>query len=314
MTDDRLTQPGPDPALGDIHLASRNDTAPIARSIAVLGTGKMGSAIAARLSAAGFQVVLWNRTRSRAEALGFGTVADTPAGAARAADMVVSSLTGPAAVLTAYLGPGGALSAGAGKLFIEMSTAGPDLVSSLAAQVAAAGGHPRRRADHRRPAGRPGRRGHDPGGWRRCGRRRGRPGAERARNGAPHRATGQRRAAQARGQQHARRRHPGGGRAAGGGRGRRPGPGRRVLGPAARRALARGAASRPHRGSPHAATLRPARPAQGRRPGAVPVRPRGRGDAAHSVGGRMGQRRRGIDPRSRHQRRRAAVPAVPTVD
>jgi 3-hydroxyisobutyrate dehydrogenase-like beta-hydroxyacid dehydrogenase len=140
MTDDRLTQPGPDPALGDIHLASGNDTVPIAHSIAVLGTGKMGSAIAARLSAAGFQVVLWNRTRSRAEALGFGTVADTPAGAARSADIVVSSLTGPAAVLTAYLGPGGALSAGAGRLFIEMSTAGPDLVSSLAAQVAAAGG------------------------------------------------------------------------------------------------------------------------------------------------------------------------------
>jgi 3-hydroxyisobutyrate dehydrogenase-like beta-hydroxyacid dehydrogenase len=123
-----------------IHLPTHDHAAPDARRIAILGTGKMGSAIASRLSAAGFQVVLWNRTRSRAEALGLGTVADTPAGAARAADMVVSSLTGPAAVVTAYLGPGGALTAGAGKLFVEMSTAGPDLVASLAAQVAAAGG------------------------------------------------------------------------------------------------------------------------------------------------------------------------------
>ena len=108
--------------------------------VAVLGTGKMGSAIATRLAAAGFEVTVWNRTRARAEALGLGRVADTPAGAVRATDVVVSSLTGAAAVLTAYLGPGGALSAGAGKHFVEMSTAGPDLVASLAAQVAAAGG------------------------------------------------------------------------------------------------------------------------------------------------------------------------------
>ena len=83
MTDDRHTPHGRNVALGHIHLASRDRTAPVARRIAILGTGKMGSAIAARLSAAGFQVVLWNRTRSRAEALGLGTVADTPAAAAR---------------------------------------------------------------------------------------------------------------------------------------------------------------------------------------------------------------------------------------
>jgi 3-hydroxyisobutyrate dehydrogenase-like beta-hydroxyacid dehydrogenase len=110
------------------------------RRVAILGTGKMGSAIATRLSAAGFEVVLWNRTRSRAEALGVGTVADTPAAAARKADVVISSLTGPEAVLAAYLGPDSALSAGAGRLFVEMSTAGPDLVSTLAAAVATAGG------------------------------------------------------------------------------------------------------------------------------------------------------------------------------
>lgn len=139
MTDDRLTPHARTVALGPIHPATPGRTAPTPPTVAILGTGKMGSAIAARLSAAGFQVVLWNRTRSRAEALGLGTVVDTPAGAARAADVVISSLTGPAAVLTAYLGPGGALHAAAGKCFVEMSTAG-DLVSSLAAQVTAGGG------------------------------------------------------------------------------------------------------------------------------------------------------------------------------
>jgi 3-hydroxyisobutyrate dehydrogenase-like beta-hydroxyacid dehydrogenase len=107
--------------------------------IAILGTGKMGSAIATRLAEADLEITLWNRTRSRAEELGLGTVADTPAAAARETDMVVSSLTGPEAVMAAYLGPDGALTAGEGKRFVEMSTAGPDLVSSLVEHVEAAG-------------------------------------------------------------------------------------------------------------------------------------------------------------------------------
>ena len=108
------------------------------RRVAIIGTGKMGSAIAGRLAGAGFEVVLWNRTRSRAEALSLGTVAVTPAAAARDAGIVISSLTGPDAVLAAYLGPDGALTAGEGKRFVEMSTAGPDLVSDLAEHVTAA--------------------------------------------------------------------------------------------------------------------------------------------------------------------------------
>jgi 3-hydroxyisobutyrate dehydrogenase/2-hydroxy-3-oxopropionate reductase len=108
--------------------------------IAVLGTGKMGSAIADRLHQGSFPLTLWNRTRARADALGLGTVADTPAAAVRSVDVVISSLTGPEAVRSTYHGPDGALSAGAGKLFIEMSTAGPDLLPSLSADVVAAGG------------------------------------------------------------------------------------------------------------------------------------------------------------------------------
>jgi 3-hydroxyisobutyrate dehydrogenase/2-hydroxy-3-oxopropionate reductase len=100
----------------------------------------MGSAIAGRLADRGFELILWNRTRERAEALGIGTVADTPAAAVRGVAIVISSLTGAEAVRSTYLGPEGAVSKGAGKLFIEMSTAGPDLLPSLAARVAAGGG------------------------------------------------------------------------------------------------------------------------------------------------------------------------------
>ena len=108
-----------------------NETKP---TIAILGTGKMGSAIATRLAAAGFELVLWNRTRSRAEALGLGTVVDTPAAAAREADLVVSSLTGPEAVGCLPRSRRRALGRG-GQAFMEMSTAGPDLVAELAAHV-----------------------------------------------------------------------------------------------------------------------------------------------------------------------------------
>jgi 3-hydroxyisobutyrate dehydrogenase-like beta-hydroxyacid dehydrogenase len=108
--------------------------------IAILGTGKMGSAIAGRLAEGGFKIILWNRTRERAEALGLGTVADTPAAAVRGADVVISNLTGAEAVRSSYNGPDGAISEGAEKLFVEMSTAGPDLLPTLAADIAAAGG------------------------------------------------------------------------------------------------------------------------------------------------------------------------------
>jgi 3-hydroxyisobutyrate dehydrogenase-like beta-hydroxyacid dehydrogenase len=100
-------------------------------TVAVLGTGKMGGAMARRLAASGFDLVLWNRTPEKAEQLHVGRVAATPADAARDADVVISSLTNDVAVRTVYLGEGGALNGGTGKLFIEMSTAGPGVAVEL---------------------------------------------------------------------------------------------------------------------------------------------------------------------------------------
>ena len=132
---------GPNSGAEHIHLPRTSDAVAAPRSrVAILGTGKMGSAIAARLAQAGFELMLWNRTKDRALALGIGRVADSPALATRDADIVISSLTGPDAVQAAYLGPSGALGAAEGRLFIEMSTAGADLVAILAKEVANAGG------------------------------------------------------------------------------------------------------------------------------------------------------------------------------
>ena len=55
----------------------------MAHRIAVLGTGRMGSALARRLAGAGAELTLWDRTADRATALGLGRVAASPAEAAR---------------------------------------------------------------------------------------------------------------------------------------------------------------------------------------------------------------------------------------
>ena len=80
-------------------------------TVAILGTGKMGGAMARRLASSGFEVTLWNRTPAKAEELHIGRVAATPAEATRAADVVISSLTNDAAVRDVYLGKDGALAA-----------------------------------------------------------------------------------------------------------------------------------------------------------------------------------------------------------
>ncbi|HXA28866.1 MAG TPA: NAD(P)-dependent oxidoreductase [Candidatus Angelobacter sp.] len=107
--------------------------------VAVLGTGKMGATLARRLAESGLEPVLWNRTRSRAEAVGVGHVVSTPAEAVRDADIVITSLTGADAVRAAYLGPDGALAAARGQLFAEMSTSGPDVIAELEPLVVATG-------------------------------------------------------------------------------------------------------------------------------------------------------------------------------
>src|SRR5258706_5487296 len=107
--------------------------------VAIIGTGKMGGAMARRLKSQGHELTLWNRTREKAEALGAGKVAATPAEAAREAEVVISMLTDADAVRTAYLGDEGVLKSAKGQVFIEMSTAGPDVATELAPRLAKAG-------------------------------------------------------------------------------------------------------------------------------------------------------------------------------
>jgi 3-hydroxyisobutyrate dehydrogenase-like beta-hydroxyacid dehydrogenase len=104
-------------------------------TIASLGLGRMGAAVAGRLLAAGHEVHVWNRTPDRAAPLvaAGARAAPTPAAAVRGAGVVIIMLTDAAAVTAVLSGPDGAEAGLApGACLVQMSTIGPDEVRDLA--------------------------------------------------------------------------------------------------------------------------------------------------------------------------------------
>ena len=93
--------------------------------VAVLGTGTMGRPMAENLARAGHDVVVWNRTRARAEQVAGVRVADTPVDAVRGADAVITMLTDGNAVEDAVR------DVDALPLWMQMSTVGVDATARL---------------------------------------------------------------------------------------------------------------------------------------------------------------------------------------
>ena len=108
-------------------------------TVAVLGTGRMGSAMARSLARAGVTVVLWNRSAGSVGALADelgGRIAATPAEAAAGADVTITMLADDAAVRAVFGGPDGVVrGARAGSVLVDMSTVLPGTIRSLAAEV-----------------------------------------------------------------------------------------------------------------------------------------------------------------------------------
>ncbi len=111
--------------------------------MAVIGTGRMGGAMAATISRAGFDTVLWNRDASKSERLGEALgvpVAASAAEAASKADVVLTSLGDDAAVERVYLGPEGIVQGiGAGAVAIDASTIDPRTAGKVGQAVDEAG-------------------------------------------------------------------------------------------------------------------------------------------------------------------------------
>jgi 3-hydroxyisobutyrate dehydrogenase/2-hydroxy-3-oxopropionate reductase len=108
-------------------------------TVAVIGIGRMGGAMAGTLRRAGFDLVLWNRDTDKsdrlASELGVG-VADTPAEAASRTDIILTSLADDVAVEHVYLGPEGIVHGiRSDGIAVETSTIDPETVMRVGAEV-----------------------------------------------------------------------------------------------------------------------------------------------------------------------------------
>jgi 3-hydroxyisobutyrate dehydrogenase-like beta-hydroxyacid dehydrogenase len=108
--------------------------------LAFIGLGKMGSGIAQNLVRAGFDVTVYNRTRAKAEQIENAHVADSPADAARDADVAMSMLADDHAVESVVFGEHGIASTlRKDALHISHSTISTALARKLASEHAARG-------------------------------------------------------------------------------------------------------------------------------------------------------------------------------
>ncbi len=111
--------------------------------VAVVGTGRMGSAMARAIARAGLDLAVHNRTPERAAALLSEVgcrLLELPAEAAAWADVVITMLADDAAVRATYEGDDGLL-AGAhdGVVLVDMSTVRPDTITSFETRARAVG-------------------------------------------------------------------------------------------------------------------------------------------------------------------------------
>jgi 3-hydroxyisobutyrate dehydrogenase len=112
-------------------------------TVGVIGTGRMGAAMAARLARAGFEVTVWNRDESKARAVADAVgarVGDSASAVASSVDVVITSLADDDAVRSVYLGDEGVVAGiGPGTVALETSTIDPLTVLEVGSAVDATG-------------------------------------------------------------------------------------------------------------------------------------------------------------------------------
>nr|WP_281248792.1 NAD(P)-dependent oxidoreductase [Saccharopolyspora flava] len=109
-------------------------------TVAFLGTGTMGAPMARNLAAAGVDLRVWNRTRSKAEPLAEvgATVVDSPAEAARGADVLITMLLDGDSTIAAGREAAAALNSGG--VWAQMGTIGLPATEQVCATAAEVGG------------------------------------------------------------------------------------------------------------------------------------------------------------------------------
>jgi 3-hydroxyisobutyrate dehydrogenase-like beta-hydroxyacid dehydrogenase len=112
--------------------------------IGFIGLGIMGSRMAANLQKHGYSLVVFNRTRTKAEPLlgPCGTFSDSPAKLAEQVDVLFTMLAHPDAVEQAALGGNGFLShLNPDALWVDCSSVNPSFSKKMAAEAAQRGVH-----------------------------------------------------------------------------------------------------------------------------------------------------------------------------
>jgi 3-hydroxyisobutyrate dehydrogenase len=110
--------------------------------IAWIGTGVMGASMAGHLQKAGHELTVYNRTRSKADALlaGGAQWADTPAAASANAEVIFMIVGYPKDVEAVALGADGILSAAKpGAILVDCTTSSPALAQKVADAAKAKG-------------------------------------------------------------------------------------------------------------------------------------------------------------------------------
>jgi 3-hydroxyisobutyrate dehydrogenase-like beta-hydroxyacid dehydrogenase len=110
--------------------------------VGIAGLGRMGTPMATNVAAAGFDVVLWNRSSAKAHELAssiYATVCDTPRELAENCDVVITMLSDDAASSQVFLPPEGLFGATTGAHhIISMGTHSPEHIRELAGKSSGA--------------------------------------------------------------------------------------------------------------------------------------------------------------------------------
>src|SRR5215210_7324001 len=104
----------------------------MAETVGFIGLGIMGKPMAENLIEAGYDLVVYNRTREKAEALDGATVSDTPREVAQQSDIIITMLPDSPQVEEVLTGENGVLEGiKEGALIVDMSTISPVVTEEL---------------------------------------------------------------------------------------------------------------------------------------------------------------------------------------
>jgi len=110
-------------------------------SIGFVGVGIMGQSMAGHLLAAGYQVHVYNRTKSKTDALiaKGATWHDTPGAVAAQSDLIITMVGFPSDVEEVYFGENGIIANAKDAILVDMTTSSPSLARKIAQEAAQKG-------------------------------------------------------------------------------------------------------------------------------------------------------------------------------